>query len=62
MLYTAYPDAPKGKAVVYLFKWLVTDGQKEGTDLQYAPLPTAVQTLALNNLKLVKAGGAAVLS
>ena len=62
MLYTAYPDAPKGKAVVNLFKWLVTDGQKEGADLQYAPLPTAVQSLALKNLKLVKAGGAAVLS
>jgi phosphate transport system substrate-binding protein len=62
MLYTAYPDAPKGKAVVYLFKWLVTDGQKDGVDLQYAQLPTAVQNLALANLKLVKAGGAPVLS
>ena len=63
MLYTAYPDAAKGKAVVYLFKWLVsTDGQKEGTDLQYAPLPTAVANLALMNLKLVKAAGAAVLT
>jgi phosphate transport system substrate-binding protein len=62
MLYTAYPDAPKGKAVVNLFKWLVTDGQKYGTDLQYAPLPTAVANLALTNLKLVKAAGAAVIS
>ncbi|GAC1484948.1 MAG: phosphate ABC transporter substrate-binding protein PstS [Candidatus Dormibacteria bacterium] len=62
MLYTAYPDAPKGKAVAYLFKWLVTDGQKDGTDLQYAQLPSAVQSLAVQNLKLVKAGGAAVLS
>jgi phosphate transport system substrate-binding protein len=62
MLYTAYPDAAKGKAVVYLFKWLVTDGQRDGADLQYAPLPSTVQTLALNNLKLVKAGGTAVLS
>ena len=62
MLYTTYTDAAKGRAVVYLFKWLVTDGQKEGADLQYAPLPAAVQTLALSNLKLVKAGGAAVLT
>jgi phosphate transport system substrate-binding protein len=63
ILRTAYTDAPKGKAVVNLFKWLVsTDGQKEGADLQYAPLPSAVQSLAMSNLKLVKAGGAAVLS
>ncbi len=62
ILYTSYSDAAKGRAVVYLFKWMVTDGQSEGKDLQYAPLPTAVQQLALSNLKLVKAGGAAVLS
>jgi phosphate transport system substrate-binding protein len=63
ILRTSYSDAAKGKAVVYLFKWLVSsDGQKEGADLQYAPLPSAVASLALADLKLVKAGGAAVLS
>jgi len=63
MLRTSFTDATKGKAVVYLFKWLVgSEGQKEGTDLQYAPLPAAVQALAQGNLKLIKAGGAAVLT
>ncbi|HEY3084005.1 MAG TPA: phosphate ABC transporter substrate-binding protein PstS [Candidatus Dormibacteraeota bacterium] len=62
MLYTSYSDADKGKAVVNLFKWLVTDGQNDGKDLQYAPLPSAVQQLALTNLKSIKAGGSAVLS
>jgi phosphate transport system substrate-binding protein len=62
ILRTSYTDANKGKAVVYLFKWLVSDGQSIGTALQYAPLPSSVQTLAQDNLKLVKAGGAAVLS
>jgi phosphate transport system substrate-binding protein len=62
MLYTSYSDAPKGKAVANLFKWLVTDGQKEGTDLQYAPLPSAVQQLALTNLKTIKAGGSPAIS
>jgi len=62
MLYTSYSEAAKGKAVVNLFKWLVTDGQSDSTDLQYAPLPTAVQQLALTNLKTIKAGGSAVLS
>jgi phosphate transport system substrate-binding protein len=62
MLYTNYTDTAKGKAIVYLFKWLVTSGQANGADLQYAPLPSAVQQLALTNLKLIKANGAAVLS
>jgi phosphate transport system substrate-binding protein len=63
ILRTSYSDAAKGKAIVYLFKWLTSsDGQKEGADLQYAPLPAAVASLAVSNLKLVKAGGAAVLS
>jgi len=62
ILKTSYTDSAKGKAIVYLFKWLVSDGQADGTALQYAPLPTAVQQLALTNLKLIKAGGTAVLS
>jgi len=62
MLYTSYSDKDKGTAVVNLFKWLVTDGQANGKDLQYAPLPDAVQQLALSNLKLIKAGGSAVLT
>jgi phosphate transport system substrate-binding protein len=61
IIHTSYSDANKGKAVVYLFKWLVTDGQSIGTSLQYAPLPSGVQTLAQANLKLVKAGGQPVL-
>jgi len=62
ILHTSYTDAEKGKAIAYLFKWLVSDGQSVGTSLQYAPLPTPVQNLALTNLKLIKAGGTAVLS
>lgn len=61
-LYTNYSDSAKGKAVAYLFRWLVTNGQTDGADLQYAGLPSAVQQYALANLKSVKAGGAAVLS
>jgi phosphate transport system substrate-binding protein len=62
MLYTSYSDSDKGKAVVNLFKWLVTDGQTNGKDLQYAPLPSAVEQLALSNLKTIKAGGSTVLT
>lgn len=62
ILRTSYTDANQGKGVVQLFDWLVTAGQKEGVDLQYAPLPPAVQDLALSNLKLIKAAGTPVLS
>ena len=64
ILRTSYTDAAKGKAVVYLFKWLVSDAAAaaDASSLQYAPLPSAVQALALTNLKLIKAGGTAVLS
>jgi phosphate transport system substrate-binding protein len=61
MLYTSYSDANKGKAIANLFKWLVTDGQSDGTSLQYAGLPTAVQQLALTDLKTIKAAGNAIL-
>jgi len=62
ILRTAYSDAGKGKAVVNLFKWLVSAGQSEGSSLQYAPLPSAVASLALSDLKQITAGGTAVLS
>lgn len=55
-------DATKAKAIVYLLKWLVTDGQSYGRDLQYAPLPQTVQNLVLQNLRTVTAGGKAVLA
>lgn len=59
---TSISDAQKAKAVVFLLKWLVTDGQRYGTDLQYAPLPQDVQQLALTNLKRVTSGGQPVLT
>jgi len=62
ILRTSYSDGPKGKAVVNLFKWLVNDGQADGTDLQYAPLPATVKQLAITNLKTIKAAGSPVLS
>lgn len=56
ILKKTYAEVPKGKAVANLFRWLVTDGQQYGKDLQYAPLPKDVQDLAITNLKTVVAG------
>jgi phosphate transport system substrate-binding protein len=59
---TSISDQAKGKAIVFLLKWLVTEGQAYGRDLQYAPLPKSVQDLALANLKRVTAGGKPLLN
>jgi phosphate transport system substrate-binding protein len=59
---TSFQDSQKARAVAYLFKWLVTDGQTYGKDLQYASLPTPVQAIALSGLKQITSGGSAVLS
>ncbi|HXM58586.1 MAG TPA: phosphate ABC transporter substrate-binding protein PstS [Candidatus Dormibacteraeota bacterium] len=55
-------DATKGKAVVNLWKWVVTDGQAQGKDLQYAALPKETQTFALSQLETVTSGGKPILT
>jgi phosphate transport system substrate-binding protein len=55
-------DQAKARAVAFLFKWLVTDGQTHGKDLEYAPLPKSVQDLALTNLRHMTSGGKTVLT
>jgi phosphate transport system substrate-binding protein len=55
-------DATKGKAVVNLWKWVVTDGQAQGKDLQYAGLPKEAQTFALSQLKTITSGGKPILT
>ena len=55
-------DATKGKAVVNLFKWVITDGQQYGKTLQYASLPKDTQDFALSQLKKITSGGKPILS
>jgi phosphate transport system substrate-binding protein len=55
-------DATKGKAVANLWKWVVTDGQQYGKDLQYASLPKDTQDFALSQLKKITSGGKPILS
>ena len=54
-------DANKGKAVVNLLKWVVTDGQSLGKDLSYAALPKDSQSYALSQLKQVTSAGKPIL-
>ena len=55
-------DATKGKALMNLWKWVVTDGQSNGKNLQYAALPKETQNFALSQMKTVTTGGKAILS
>lgn len=59
---TSISDQSKAKAIAFLLRWLVTDGQKHAQELEYAPLPKSVQDLALASLKQVTSGGQPVLS
>jgi len=59
---TSISEESKGKAVAHLFKWLVTDGQSFGKDLDYAPLPQSVQALAMAGLKTIRSGGQPILT
>ncbi|MGH7870393.1 MAG: phosphate ABC transporter substrate-binding protein PstS, partial [Candidatus Dormibacteraceae bacterium] len=47
-------DAAREKALVELWRWMVTTGQSYGTDLQYAPLPKSAADYALDQLQKVK--------
>ncbi len=62
LLYANQSDAVKGAALVNLVNWLIHDGQQYGTDLSYAPLPTAVVDKATAALGAVTSGGAPLLT
>ncbi len=54
LLYQNAEDKPRAKAMVDFMKWALTDGQKFGADLHYAPLPQAVVEKELQALNKVQ--------
>ena len=54
LVYQQQKDAAKGKALVSFLKWALTDGEKEVTTLDYAPLPDAVQKKVLAEIDTIK--------
>jgi len=55
LAYARQPDGVKGKKLVDFMRWALTDGEKEATALNYAPLPasmTANLTARLDSIKL----------
>ena len=47
LVYEKQKDAEKGQKLVGFLNWMLGDGQKQASDLHYAPLPPAVATKAL---------------
>src|SRR6185295_16337682 len=60
LLYENPKDKVQGKTMVEFMKWALTDGQKHGTALGYAPLPANVVKMELEALAKIKVGGGPV--
>ncbi len=54
MLWKNQPDQAKGKQLVDLFHWVVTDGQTFAEHLHYVGLPKNVQSQVANSLGTIK--------
>jgi phosphate transport system substrate-binding protein len=54
LVYAQQKDAAKGQKLVDFLKWAFTDGEKLAADLDYAPLPDALQQRALDRVKSIK--------
>jgi phosphate transport system substrate-binding protein len=60
LIYKDQKDADKGKTLVSLAAWALTDGQAEETGLGYAPLPSEIQQKALAELHTITASGSPI--
>ncbi len=54
LVYEQQKDAAKGKKLVEFLKWAAKDGEKMAKDLDYAPLPEAVQQRVLRRIDEIK--------
>jgi phosphate transport system substrate-binding protein len=54
LLYKNQADTAKGKALVKLFNWMLTTGQKYAKPLDYVPLPKPAVKLGQSSVKAIK--------
>ena len=54
LVYEQQKDATKGKKLVEFLKWSQKDGEKMAKDLDYAPLPEALQARVLQRINEIK--------
>jgi len=58
LAYANQPDSVKGKKLVDFLRWALSEGEKEATTLNYAPLPAAMATQLNSRLDSIKLGAA----
>ena len=58
LAYANQRDGVKGKKLVDFLRWALTDGEREATPLNYAPLPPSMTTPLLARLDSIKLGSA----
>jgi phosphate transport system substrate-binding protein len=58
LAYANQPDSVKGKKLVDFLRWALTEGEKEATTLNYAPLPASMATQLNSRLDSIKLGSA----
>jgi phosphate transport system substrate-binding protein len=54
LVYQQQKDAAKGKKLVEFLKWVEKDGEKMAKDLNYAPLPDALQKRVMQRIDEIK--------
>jgi phosphate transport system substrate-binding protein len=56
LVYTQQTDAAKGKKLVDFMRWALTEGEKQASSLDYAPLPASMATRLVSRLDSIKVG------
>jgi len=56
LVYTQQTDAAKGKKLVDFMRWALTQGEKQASALDYAPLPASMATRLVSRLDSIKVG------
>ncbi len=56
LAYVNQPDSVKGRKLVDFLRWALTDGEKEATSLDYAPLPASMTAQLKSRLDSIKLG------
>ncbi len=56
LVYQNQADAVKSKKLTDFLRWALTEGEKQATSLDYAPLPAAMTTALLSRLDSIKSG------
>jgi phosphate transport system substrate-binding protein len=59
LVYQQQPDSVKGKKLVDFLRWALTDGEKQATALDYAPLPESMAARLQQRIGTIKIGAGA---